>query len=273
MPQLKLEDLLTEEELKEIITLYQNNTSLREIERQTGQNRAVVSRMLERLGYKTTKGNHYRKYFFDFDFFETIDTEKKAYWLGFLYADGTICKQDPRGYGEQEFKLALKRDDREILEKYCEDLKSTYPIREDRHLYYCSFRSQKTVNDLKKLGCVENKSLILTFPTIDQVPKEFIYDFIRGYFDGDGSISNHLGKYQISFVGTEEFIKKLSTYFKGGSVFPDTRKTNSWYFNLGGNLQVIQAYHQMYDNATRFLQRKYNIFQELLHKYDESQGN
>ena len=62
----------------------------------------------------------------------------------------------------------------------------------------------------------------------------------------------------------------LSTYFKGGSVFQDKRKKNSWYFNLGGKNQIIQAYSLMYSNATRYMDRKYNKFQEILKKYNES---
>lgn len=61
--------------------------------------------MLERLGIKTTYGNHYRKYTFNFNFFEKIDNELKAYWLGFLYADGCIHKINK--YGEQELSLTL----------------------------------------------------------------------------------------------------------------------------------------------------------------------
>lgn len=275
-----LENVISKEEKEKIIKMYQDNISLREISNQTKHSRNAISKMLEKSDIKTTKGNHYRKYFFDFDFFEKINSEIKAYWLGFLYADGCVLPQDPRGYGEQEFKLSLSEQDQEILEKYKEDLKSTYPIRRDETKHkknensqvqlICSYRSQKTVDDLKKLGCVENKSLILKFPTEEQVPSKLIYHFIRGYFDGDGSISCYKEAYQISFVGTESFIKTLSTYFKGGTVLPDLRKKNSWYFNLGGNLQVLQAYHLMYDNATRFLQRKYLKFQSLLKKYSES---
>lgn len=275
-----LENVISKEEKEKIIKMYQDNISLREISNQTKHSRNAISKMLEKSDIKTTKGNHYRKYFFDFDFFEKIDSEIKAYWLGFLYADGCVLPQDPRGYGEQEFKLSLSEQDQEILEKYKEDLKSTYPIRRDETKHkknensqvqlICSYRSQKTVDDLKKLGCVENKSLILKFPTEEQVPSKLIYHFIRGYFDGDGSISCYKEAYQISFVGTESFIKTLSTYFKGGTVLPDLREKNSWYFNLGGNLQVLQAYHLMYDNATRFLQRKYLKFQSLLKKYSES---
>lgn len=277
-----LENIISKEEVNEIISMYNNNVSLRELEKRVPYSRQALARMLERLGAKTTSGNHYRKYFFDFNFFEKIDSEIKAYWLGFMYADGCVLPQDPRGYGEQEFKISVGKKDLEILEKFKEDIKSTYPIREDasknrkNENYQVqvlqSLRSQKTVEDLKRLGCVENKSLILTFPTEEQVPKEFIYDFIRGYFDGDGSISEHNGAYLISIIGTENFIKTLSTYFEGGSVLPDKRKNNSWYFSLGGNLQVIKAYHLLYDNKTRFMDRKYQKFQLLLQKYGENHG-
>ena len=63
-------------------------------------------------------------------------------------------------------------------------------------------------NDLIKQGCVPNKSLILTFPNKYQVPKNLINHFIRGYFDGDGSIyeysKTHAGS--ISFIGTESVL-------------------------------------------------------------------
>ena len=277
-----LENTLKEEEINEIIEMYQNNISLRQIAEKTYHSRAALSQMLENLGIKKTKGNHYRKYFFDFNYFEKIDDEKKAYWLGFLYADGNIVKQDNRGYGEQEFKISVTKRDEEILEKYKEDLKSTYPLRYDESSHkqnpknqiqvICSYRSQKTVEDLKKLGCVENKSLILTFPNEHQVRNEFIYDFIRGYFDGDGSITSYQGKYNINIVGTKDFISKLATYFEGGSVYQDKRKENSWYYNLGGNYQVLKFYHLLYDNSKRYLKRKYDKFQPLINKYEEIQG-
>lgn len=92
MPQKSLINLLSQEEINEIVTLYKNNISLREIEKRTGHGRPQITRMLETLGVKTIKGNHYRKYFFNFDFFEKIDSDKKAYWLGFMYADGSIEK-------------------------------------------------------------------------------------------------------------------------------------------------------------------------------------
>ena len=277
-----LDELISEKELSDIIEMYQSNVSLREIERRTHHGRPAITKMLEKLNIKTTSGNHYRKYFFDFDFFEKIDNELKAYWLGFMYADGCVLPQDPRGYGEQEFKIQIAKEDLELLEHFKQDIKSTYPIREDTSKHnknenwqvqiIQSLRSQKTVEDLKKLGCTENKSLTLTFPTEEQVPKEYIYEFIGGYFDGDGSINYYekQNAFHLNFVGTEAFIKELSKYFEGGSVLPDKRKENSWYFNLGGNKQILKAYHLMYDNKTRYMKRKYDKFQLLLQKYSEN---
>ena len=274
-------NVLSQQEIDNIVEMYQNNVSLREIERRTSHGRPAITKMLETLSVKTTSGNHYRYNFFNFDFFEKIDNELSAYWLGFMYADGCVEKQNK--YGEQTFKIAIHEKDRELLENFKIDINSTYPIREDHsrgkeHVQVIQqLRSQKTVDDLKRLGCVENKSLILKFPSIEQVPLEFLPHFIRGYFDGDGSISKYKRQqtysydFNISFVGTESFIKGLYEYIQMGSIITDKRKKNSWYLNINGNQQIIKFYHLLYDNATRFMKRKYEIFQELL-KQSESSG-
>ena len=55
-----------------------------------------------------------------------------------------------------------------------------------------------------------------------------------------------------------------------GSVIKESRRENTYYYSLGGHSQVIQFYHILYDNATIYMERKYNRFQELLSKYNES---
>lgn len=148
-------NILSQEEINEIVSMYQNNISLREIERRTKHGRPAITKMLETLGIKNTQGNHYRYYFFNFNFFEEINNELSAYWLGFLYADGCIEKQNK--YGEQSFKIAIHKKDQELLEKFKEDIQSTYPIRkdssrgQDHEQVIQQLRSQKTVEDLKKL--------------------------------------------------------------------------------------------------------------------------
>lgn len=278
----KLKEMITVEEFDYICQLYKNGVSLRKISILTKHSRTSITKMLEEGQIKTIKGNHYRYYTFDYDYFEKIDNANKAYWLGFLYADGCII--EPTKYGEPEFKLALGKIDEEILLYYKHDLKSTYPIRYDYSKHrknnkhqiqsICSYRSAKTVSDLIDKGCVPRKSLILDFPNEKQVPKQFIYHFIRGYFDGDGSISkkNNTGSFSICITGTENFIKQLYKYFNFGIIYKDKRKVNSWYLRINKKQDVKIFYEKVYKDAERFLKRKYDKFQEFLeiNKYSES---
>ena len=125
-----IEQLLSEEEKQNIIIDYQNNISLRELEKKYHHTRSNLSKWLEEVGIKTTKGNHYRKYFHQEDFFETIDTEEKAYWLGFMFADGYIINNENK-YGEDQFGLTVAADSADVIEKFKASLKATNPIRYD----------------------------------------------------------------------------------------------------------------------------------------------
>ena len=93
------------DEIKQkIIEEYLNNKSLRKIEEEYGVSRNTISKFLEKNNIKTTTGNHYRKYFHQEDFFENINTEEKAYWLGFMFADGYISEKR-NGYGQDLFGI------------------------------------------------------------------------------------------------------------------------------------------------------------------------
>ena len=183
----------SEELQNKIIIAYQNNISLRQIEKNFNVNRRTVSKFLEEKNIKTIKGNHYRKYFHDFDFFEKIDNEEKAYWLGFMFADGYIVNYD-NYYGEDVLGLSVSLKDQKILEKFKKSIKATNPIKcyqkKDfgEPMVRLQMSSQKTVDDLISHGCVKQKSLILEPPK--KIPKELIPHFIRGLFDGDGCITD-----------------------------------------------------------------------------------
>ena len=266
----------------QIIEAYQNNMSLREIENHFGATRNTVSKFLENKGLKTTKGNHHRLYFHDFDFFETIDTEEKAYWLGFMYADGYIVNNENR-YGEDDFGLTLAEDSIDSIEKFKASIKATNPIHYDdskgvgQRQVKLVCRSQKTVNDLIDKGVLKGKSLILKPPT--KVPQPLIHHFIRGFFDGDGSLMRYQNKnckhisFGIDFTTTYEMAKWLQETLNMGSIFPEKRREATWYYSVGGNQQVLQLCHYMYDDASIWMDRKYNRYKELLEKYGESQGN
>lgn len=283
MPWKTFEELITEEEKENIINDYRNNISLRELEKKYHHNRNNISKWLEKIGEKVTKGNHYRKYFHDEDFFETIDTEEKAYWLGFMFADGYIVDNE-NNYGQDRFGLSVAEDSSDVIEKFKKSLKATNPIRYDdspsrrrtgkQKLHKLVLCSQKTVNDLIDKGCVKQKTLILEPPK--HVPSELIRHFLRGFFDGDGALIRSYRPewdyvtFSVSYTTTKPVAEWIQSTLNKGSVRKEPRREHTWYWQIGGNKQVLEFYHYLYDDATIWMDRKYNKFQELVNKYSES---
>lgn len=213
------------------VEMYKDGDSFLKIGRVLNVDRKKVSKILNSQGYKTIYSfknrngvnrdfGTWRKYNFNESFFCTIDTESKAYWLGFMYADGYVNSQ------KTSCEISLKEGDREHLYKLLKDIEGDMPI---THTYKISngknykggrvtLNSEVLKDSLIHKGCLENKSLILKFPRYDIVPKELMRHFIRGYFDGDGCLYSRFNTHvdgtkielpSIEFVGTEVFLDKL----------------------------------------------------------------
>lgn len=207
------------------------------------------------------------------DYFNIIDNEVKAYWLGFLFADGWINQRK----GQDRLVLDLAVKDKNHLKKYKKALNFKGPVKDFTiksgqwkgfiHTMV-SITSQQLVNDLNKLGCTPRKSLTLKFP---KIKKSLIRHFIRGYFDGDGSvfISNekHWRSGKISpvihyrFIGTEDFltIVKQEINLQGYLVQPKNKDV-AFELSYKRNKKVIPFYEYLYKDATIFLKRKKKIF-------------
>ena len=198
--------------------------------------------------------------------FEIIDTEEKAYWLGFLYADGCVSYNKVSFPTRYVVELSLKESDKVHIEKFQKFMNSTRNIeyRKNTKSFRIQIFSKKLCEDLIKLGCTNKKSLTLKFPTLEQVPLNFINSFIRGYVDGDGSIvlnnkTNCLNKLMI--LGTKEFlddlikIKQLTCSLK-----KDKRHLGNT-FNIVPNIQEsMSLLNSIYSNGTVYLERKYNLY-------------
>ena len=136
-----------------------------------------------------------------------------AYVLGFLYADGSL---EDASYLRGKY-IRLTSTDKDIVFKIKKWLDSEHTIvylnpnrQNGKRQYFLRIGSHKLYNSLTKLGLYPNKSLTIKFP---KVPKKYLSDFIRGYFDGDGCVHLELssGKKQ------KVIIKKLSVIFTSGS--------------------------------------------------------
>ena len=192
--------------------------------------------------------------------FEVIDTEEKAYWLGFLYADGSVSS------AEDKVELGLAEKDYGHLEKFKSFMGISNKIchREKTKSYRISFRSANCKQDLINKGCVPKKSLILEFPTFEQVPEHLMRHFIRGYFDGDGWFTNTKDCFQIGLISAKGFIEGFLNYVDNinttNKIFTVHRENGAKRYVFGAYNDVKNFLNWIYEDADMFLYRKYEIY-------------
>lgn len=213
-------------------------------------------------------------------FFETIDTEEKAYWLGFMYADGNV---QWRGSKSGHISITLK--DKEHLERFNKSLESDYPVqsyvvKEGKgagNTYYRVFiTSKKLAEDLTKHGCHANKTYDLTFPNKEIfVNKDLIRHFIRGYFDGDGSVFTSAEKHwrngtitnilHYRFCGTEDMMKGIQIELNLGGRLEKSKQSKCLYeLMYKRKKKLIPFYLYLYKDATIYLDRKKEKFDKYI---------
>lgn len=246
----------------EIIKLYDEGNSIRTISKLIKVPRDKISLILKQNDVNVKKG----KYEYDENIFDVINTEAKAYWLGFLYADGYVYDT------EASIVLKLAEMDLDHLKKYRDFLNIDAKIHKEtaigKHGHTLSackifITNKKIHSDLITKGCTNKKSLTLTFPSEQIVPKELQHHFVRGYLDGDGCIFIDRNSIGVNFVGTEQFLLSIQDiYDLGNLALIDTG--NAKYFSVKGNRKAINFLDKLYTNATIYMQRKYDIY--LNHK-------
>lgn len=118
------------------------------------------------------------RYFVNDNYLDNIDNEDKAYFLGWLLSDGHISNN--------KINLKLKQSDEYIIKEMFNKFSGGYKISIGENSGSMSLSSTKMICALKKLGCVENKTEVgFDLPDIS---KNLFRHFVRGYFDGDGSV-------------------------------------------------------------------------------------
>lgn len=261
---------ISEQDINFIIEEYNKGTSSEIIGQKIGRDGSAICRVLKRNGIQIRPATqNKRQYKIREDFFENIDNEEKAYFLGLLYADGNLSK---RG---NTIKLTLK--DRDILEVWSKTIYGFHKIYEEPHtdengavkIYWSvAIYSQKMHQDLCKLGCTPKKTFSINFP-------EFMKDnllcnhFIRGYFDGDGCISiNAKNRAIIDITSNIVFIRDciqllnrnlgIASYYHE---YKDKPLTACLQISAQENVKKFVDY--IYKNSTVYLPRKYQKTQEF----------
>ena len=264
---------LNKEEKEAIVEDYYKGIMVKDLIKIHNTTRRAVPAVLKEYNINTRRKNHYT---LNEDYFETIDTEHKAYWLGFIAADGCITDTN-------YFAISLK--DRDILLELKKDLEYTgeiyYPEYNNNENIYSriNFSSKKICNDLRKHGIHENKSF--TYNNLPNISDDLMPHFIRGYFDGDGSVyvsksRKNINKgsdkvyntYNFNIIATKEFCENLNAYLSPillyNSKIPKHVGSNMYYYKISNKDILIKIYNYLYKDSTIYLNRKYNIWREIL---------
>ena len=209
---------------------------------------------LDKATKSTIQSVNARKYHINQDYFKEWSHDM-AYIFGLWCADGCI-------YSGKMFDITLHAKDKYILKRIAEKINYEGPINDyvDRQAARLNFSCVVIYNDILALGGSENKSNTLQFP---HVPDEYLHDFIRGYFDGDGSImllkNNRVNSAFTS--GSKSFLDELLTMLKervgviGGSYDASSKSLRF------GKRDTIKIGEYMYkDDPDLFLLRKREKF-------------
>lgn len=254
---------------KDIIPLVEQGISLTKIAKLFSTNRNTLSRHLKNAGVEVI--NHQNISKFNEHVFDVIDTEEKAYWLGFIYADGYISNITNKH--EYSFEISLKASDVDHLYKFntfMQHSKMNVKISSTNQGNFSRCRWQVANkhlwNTLNNYGCTPNKSLTLQFPDENIFKdKSLIIHFIRGYFDGDGCFSRHISTKTvspvISIIGTKQFLTKIEEYLNYHVKWGKDKRWNNdtWSIHLSLS-DSINFINQIYNNATIYLNRKYKLY-------------
>lgn len=193
-----------------------------------------------------------------------------AYIVGFIAADGNIC------HSGRAHTLHVASDDKDILKKIKQELDYLGPIHQKLRFngkisYSLRICDRTIFSDLIKLGIVEKKSLVLS----PRVNKMFIKDFLRGYFDGDGTVylrnSESPSRLAVIFYTASLSMAKLIHHnlkrilgdlYRGNIQERLTKFKNPYYSMCLGHKASVKMYGELYSNTNLYMIRKQRKFLE-----------
>ena len=256
---------ISESEIKQAIELFESGISITKIAKQLNRDRSTLTKHLKNKGINIVQNN---KKNINSNYFKNIN-EHSAYWLGLLMADGHV------DLNNDTIELTLK--DKEHIEKFKADLNSDHKIGikviNNNEYYRLCFRDKTITEDLARYGFYNTKTYGWNIPDISD---EYMKDFIRGLFDGDGCFNLnvnkeiYVGESSCSIVcyskDTLEQIKMIICTFadiKNNNIAIYTRSNRVPELNIHA-LEAIQKFSDwIYKDATIYLNRKYDKYLEF----------
>jgi len=260
--------IFTDNEINKIIELNNDiEITTEKIAQQLNCNSYTIKKFLIKLNiYDPLKFDKYLIQKFDI-----IDTEEKAYWLGFLAADGSIDKN------QKQLTLALAIKDKHHLEKFKKFIGINYNICNtttviNNKIFYgnsYSVSSTNFVKSLEKHNLINNKSFILKFP--DTIPEQYIKDYVRGLVDGDGCFCVSKKRLYFSLISSISMCKSVQKILIHNCDIKKTKLSIKNYaggkmaqLSYCGNRQVVKIAEFLYKNCSICLERKRDLVANFL---------
>ena len=258
----------TDEQVAYIIDKYLNkNYTLKQLGKEFNCSYGSIRNLLNKKGINS-RGN---KQGFPRNelYFYQIDSAEKAYWLGFLYADGCVHSTG------NEISLNITDEDhvikfKEAIGAINHKITTTFDKRFEnaKPLYQFTIKDKQLYSDLIKWGCIPQKTLLIN--KIPNIPRDFISHFIRGYFDGDGSLHwlQDTNNYRISFTsGSKDFLEEIKKEFGITNLsIGHSKNSNTYQLQISGRKQVEKILKYLYKDSTEKtrLERKYKTYLNCL---------
>ena len=228
---------------------------------------------------------------FNNHYFDNIDTEDKAYWIGFIWCDGYMAIRKRRGSTSYEFKLSLKDTDYEHLKKFNKCIDGNYSI----NFYDCSNTFKEAIEArllitnqhfgkvlVEQYGIVPYRNDCSKI--LKHIPNHLMKHFIRGVLDADGSFVKYhiiergydVTKYSISIGTNEDILRAIEQHLVDNKfAAPCVRKLQKRHkeddrdgeyrsLNFSGKSQTISILNYIYQDASIYLDRKYYKYLEIV---------
>lgn len=272
--------IITEELKQEIIKYYLSQPmTIKQVENKYELSHPTITKILKGIPkYTKAKLNNPNM---KEHFFQEINNETKAYFLGLLISDGNVFKDNTGRQASISITLNLK--DEYMLEKFKEVLQANTSVsRDGRGCGQIAVRSNIMAEELAKYGVAPRKSYDTYLP---QISNEMMPHLIRGIFDGDGSImaksslnndKHNRFLHSISFCGTHRLMEDISNYIfkylnlKQKPTVYDYKDRQLSELKMQ-NIEDIKNFGDwMYNNSTIYLNRKKDIYNNFLKHYDSN---
>jgi len=223
-----------------------------------------------------------RRHTLDETYFDNIDSQEKAYWLGFLWADGNISRTAKRAAGPNRLRLAQKWSEKDHMEKFRTAIASNAPIARIPHegnhdVAQLDINSRRICDALTKLGYGKKDART----SIPNIPHDLVKHFIRGYFDGDGCLSIYtqtvrkwtILKHEWSITGNEDLLAAIQSILTADAATTATTKLKAYTrsphtrsLRYGKRDDIVKLYHYLYDNSSIYLDTKHTKFVDFFSK-------